>query len=42
MNHTLSERTLALAGIYQACRLVSRIATEGLADLAAQDICIRS
>jgi len=42
MQHTLSERTLALAGIYQACRLVGKIAREGLADLAAQDVCIRS
>ena len=42
MQHTLSERTLALAGIYQACRLVGKIAHEGLADLAAQDVCIRS
>jgi high frequency lysogenization protein len=42
MTHTTSERTLALAGIYQACRLVSKIACDGLADVAAQDICIRS
>jgi len=42
MNHSLSERTLALAGIYQACRLVSNIACDGLADLSAQEVCIRS
>jgi len=42
MTHTLSERTLALAGIYQACRLVEKIACEGLADLAAQETSIHS
>jgi len=42
MNHSLSERTLALAGIYQACRLVNNIACDGLADLSAQEVCIRS
>jgi high frequency lysogenization protein len=42
MTHSLSERTLALAGIYQACKLVSSIASHGLADLDAQEVCIRS
>lgn len=42
MLHTLSERTLALAGIYQACCLVRKIASKGLADSAAQEACINS
>jgi high frequency lysogenization protein len=42
MSHTVAERALALAGIYQACSLVGSIAYQGTADIAAQEICIRS
>lgn len=42
MLHSANERTLALAGIYQACSLVRKIARHGLADLAAQETCIHS
>jgi len=42
MSHTIIERALGLAGIYQACNLVEQIACDGLADSAAQEICIRS
>ncbi len=42
MNHTLSERALALAGIYQACKLVELVAVRGMADVKAQGTCINS
>lgn len=42
MEHSLNERTLALAALYQATVLVHKIACHGLADLAAQEVCIRS
>jgi len=42
MNNTYNERTLALAGIYQACKLVEMIAHQGLADAEAQKTCISS
>jgi high frequency lysogenization protein len=42
MSYSVNDRILALAGIYQACVLVGKIAHHGLADTAAQEICIRS
>lgn len=40
--HTLSDRTLALAGIFQAADLVHQMATRGSADNEALAVCIRS
>lgn len=42
MSYSVNDRALALAGIYQACVLVGKIAYQGLADTAAQEACIRS
>jgi len=40
--HTLTDRTLALAGIFQAAGLVDQIANRGSADNEALEVCIRS
>lgn len=42
MTHTIAERALALAGIYQACSLVGDVANQGVADNTAQEACIHS
>jgi len=42
MSHTLSDTTLALAGIIQATKLVQDIAYHGRIDQAAFEICIHS
>jgi len=40
--HTIEERTIALAGIYQACDLVHQIATRGLIDSEPFEYSIQS
>lgn len=42
MNHTITDTTLAFAGIIQATKLVQEIAHHGKADQAAFEVCIRS
>jgi len=42
ISYTVTDRALALAGIYQACCLVVNIAHQGTADSVAQEVCIRS
>ena len=40
--HSLSERTIALAGIFQAAIVVNDIATKGIADSHDLETCIQS
>jgi len=40
--YTLTDRTLALAGVFQAAELVHQIANQGTADNQALEVCIRS
>ncbi|MDT8385008.1 MAG: high frequency lysogenization protein HflD [Gammaproteobacteria bacterium] len=42
MTHTLTDRTIALAGIFQATQLVQQIANTGNADEQALEACIQS
>lgn len=42
MNKTLHNRTIALAGVYQAAHLVHQIATRGMCDSAALECSINS
>jgi high frequency lysogenization protein len=42
VHHTLSDRTLALAGVFQAAGLVQQAATRGSADPGALEISLRS
>lgn len=42
MNKTLHNRTIALAGVYQAAHLVHQIATRGLCDSAALECSVNS
>jgi len=42
MSRTLTDRTLALAGIFQCATQVSRIARHGIADSASFETCIHS
>jgi high frequency lysogenization protein len=41
-HHTLADRTLALAGVFQAAGLVQNIANRGSIDPQALEVCIRS
>lgn len=42
MPYSITDRTIAIAGIYQAVRLVQQIANTGIHDAQAFDTCIRS
>ena len=42
VNHTLNDRTLALAGVFQAAGLVQQVATRGSADLGALESSVGS
>jgi len=42
VHHTVTDRTLALAGVFQAAGLVQQIANRGSVDPRALEVCIRS
>jgi high frequency lysogenization protein len=42
MKYTLRDQVIALAGIFQACHMVQRVARTGMADTSAMEACLYS
>jgi high frequency lysogenization protein len=42
MKYTLRDQVIALAGVFQSCHMVQRIARSGMADTAAMEACLYS